>query len=186
MNILIAGDSFAADWSTKYDVQGWPNFIASQHTVTNVAQAGCGEYKILQQLKSQDLSKYDKIVVSHTSPYRIHVAKHPVHKNDILHYASDFIYADVVEHKLTDVQQYFEQYFDMTYAKDIHTLVCKEIDAITAPYNTLHITHSNWKGLYPFAGLLDFAKVNAKHPGFANHYSNKGNALVYKKLLASI
>ena len=28
MNILICGDSFAADWTVKYAGQGWPNLLA--------------------------------------------------------------------------------------------------------------------------------------------------------------
>ena len=186
MKILIAGDSFAADWSVKYDVQGWPNLLAKQFTVTNVAQAGCGEYKILQQLQHQNLNEYDTIIVSHTSPYRIHVAEHPIHKEDRLHYASDFIYSDVVEHQLIDVQQYFEKYFDTKYAKGIHTLVCKEIANLTATFNTVHITHSDWTDLYQFKDLLNFNNVHKKYKGFTNHYSIKGNNLVYKKLLSKI
>ena len=51
MKILICGDSFAADWTVKYPGQGWPNMLAEIHEVTNLAQAGCSEYKILKQLE---------------------------------------------------------------------------------------------------------------------------------------
>lgn len=182
MKILIAGDSFAADWSVKYDVTGWPNLLADQHEVTNVAQAGCGEYKILQQLKNQNLSEYDAIIVSHTSPYRLHVDEHPIHKNDPLHYNSDFIYADIVEHGLRDVEEFYKKYFDMEYARDIHRLICKEIDYVTLPYHPIHITHSDWSELYQFTKMIDFSKVNKKNSGFANHYSNAGNVAVFEEL----
>ena len=48
-NILIIGDSFAADWTVKYPtVVGWPNLLAKNYNVVNLAQAGAGEYKIYQ------------------------------------------------------------------------------------------------------------------------------------------
>ena len=56
MHLLIIGDSFAADWSVKYaDKKGWPNFLAEKYSVTNLAQAGCSEYKIKKQLDSVNL-----------------------------------------------------------------------------------------------------------------------------------
>ena len=48
--ILICGDSFAADWSKKYDGVGWVNMIENEHVVTNIAEAGVSEYKIYKQL----------------------------------------------------------------------------------------------------------------------------------------
>jgi hypothetical protein len=55
MNLLICGDSFAADWTVKYPGEGWPNLMSKIHNVTNLAQAGCGEYKVLKQLESVNL-----------------------------------------------------------------------------------------------------------------------------------
>jgi hypothetical protein len=119
MKIFIAGDSFAADWSIKYPtMQGWPNMLADIHTVTNAAEAGCGEYKILKQLTSHALADYDAIIVSHTSPYRIHTNFHPVHGKDKLHYNSDFIYEDCRAHKLKFMIEYFEK---MVGLKAMHT-----------------------------------------------------------------
>ena len=64
MKILICGDSFAADWTIKYpDKKGWPNLLAEHHNVINLAQAGCGEYKILLQLLSVDFTQFDQIIV---------------------------------------------------------------------------------------------------------------------------
>ena len=48
---------------------GWSK-LAKQHDVTNVAQAGVSEYKILKQLHNAELKDYDAIIVSHTSPSR--------------------------------------------------------------------------------------------------------------------
>ena len=47
MKILVAGDSFAAEWPGD---DGWVKLLAQSHEVTNVAQAGCGEYKIFKQI----------------------------------------------------------------------------------------------------------------------------------------
>jgi hypothetical protein len=92
MKILIAGDSFAADWKIKYNGNGWVNMLSEDYEVTNIAQAGVSEYKIYQQLIKHDTTKYDKIIISHTSAYRIPVVKHPIHSKDILHSNCDLIY----------------------------------------------------------------------------------------------
>ena len=102
MNILIVGDSFAADWTVKYKGIGWPNMLSKRHNVTNLAQAGCSEYKIYKQLLSVNLDDFDYIIASHTSPYRIYVTEHPVHSMDKLHNDCDLIYTDLKEHSKRD------------------------------------------------------------------------------------
>ena len=99
-NILIIGDSFAADWSTKYNnYLGWPNLLAQSHSVTNLAQAGVSEHKIYKQLCSvQDLSVYDVVIVAHTSPFRVPTKRHPMHSKDVLHKDADLIYSDIEYH----------------------------------------------------------------------------------------
>ena len=43
-----------------------PNPVNSvSHNVTNVAQAGVSEYKILKQIRNADLDNYDAVIVSH-------------------------------------------------------------------------------------------------------------------------
>jgi hypothetical protein len=58
--LLICGDSFAADWTVKVKEKGWVNLLAQDYKVTNLAQAGCSEYKILKQLQSVNLDKFDR------------------------------------------------------------------------------------------------------------------------------
>jgi isopropylmalate/homocitrate/citramalate synthase len=133
MKLLICGDSFAADWTVKYNDVGWPNMLANDYKITNLAQAGCGEYKIYKQLVSVNLDEYDAIIVSHTSPTRIYINSHPVHAHDLLHKNSDLIYADIVEHaksnkSLKPIVDYFENYFDLEYAMFVHTLLCEKIE----------------------------------------------------------
>lgn len=188
MKLLICGDSFASNWSGKYpDSLGWPLLLAEHFEVTNLAQAGCSEYKILLQLLSVDLTKFDRIIVSHTSPYRLYVKKHPVH-TDILHGNSDLIYSDVKEHSKTNknllpVVEYFEKYVDLDYMEFVHNLICQEIDQLTKPFRVVHCTHFEWDQLYLFSYMKNFKALNDQHPGLINHYNDTGNRLVYQALL---
>ena len=41
MKLLILGDSWQADWNVKHNTYpGWPNLLANEFDVTNIAQAG--------------------------------------------------------------------------------------------------------------------------------------------------
>ena len=188
MKLLICGDSFASDWTSKYpNSRGWPTQIANHFEVTNLAQAGCGEYKILLQLLSADLTQFDKILISHTSPYRLYVKQHPVH-TDALHSNSDLIYADIKEHsktnnRLLSIVDYFENYMDMDYMEFVHNLICQEIDKLTMPFPVLHCTHFSWDRLHEFTYMKNFKAINDQHPGLINHYSDAGNALIYQTVL---
>jgi len=189
MNLLICGDSFAADWTIKYPGQGWPNMLSQNFTVTNLAQAGCSEYKILKQLQSVDLTKFDKIIISHTSPYRVYVERHPVHFNDPLHKHCDLIYSDVKDHavdnkSLLPIVEYFEKYFDLEHARYMHTLVCKDIqELLPVGCNVLHISNIDWEELYIFPHMINFYHLFKTNPGNMNHFDTIGNQFVYKQIL---
>jgi hypothetical protein len=178
--LLIAGDSFAANWLSE--TAGWPNLITKDYDVTNVAQAGCSEYKIYKQLCSVDLNKFDHIIVSHTSPYRIYTKENPLHVNKPIHKDSCFIYSDVKEHKLSCVTEFFEKYFDMEYAEHVHNLLLKEIESMCLKH-TIHITSFEWNRLYKCKNWIDFNEVFASHRGKVNHYNDKGNHIVYDRLI---
>jgi hypothetical protein len=184
MKLLICGDSFAADWTVKFTGVGWPNLLSKNYQVTNLAQAGCSEYKIYQQLVSVNLTHFDRIIISHTSPYRIPVKEHPVHANDKLHKNSDLIYTDIKEHsktnkKLLPIVDFFEKYFDMDSAPFIHSLICKEIDHLTLSTPTLHLTNLNWENLYMFKNMLNFEFLFKTNRGILNHYDDEGNQIIY-------
>lgn len=181
--LLIAGDSFAADWQSN--IPGWPNLLANDYDITNIAQAGCSEYKIYKQLCSVNLEAFDHIIVSHTSPYRIYTKENPVHKNNPVHKDSCFIYSDVSEHKLSCVAEFFEKHFDTEYAEHVHNLLLKDIESMS-PKNTIHITSFVWDRLYKCINWIDFNKVFVSHRGIVNHYNNKGNYIVYNKLLKEL
>lgn len=178
--ILICGDSFAADWSVKYQGIGWPNMLENKYKVTNLAQAGCCEYKIYQQLISVNLNKFDKIIISHTSPYRLYVKQHPLHNKDPLHKNSDLIYSDIKDHKeLSSIIDYYENYFDLNYAEFIHNLICQKIDELTRHYPVIHITSFDWNNLYKFSNMISFEHIFKKYRGNINHYNEAGNQIVF-------
>lgn len=188
--LLICGDSFAADWTVKVKGVGWVNLLEQNYKVTNLAQAGCSEYKILKQLQSVDLNRYDLVLVSHTSPYRLYVREHPVHGKDTLHKNSCLLYSDVIEHlpkcpELKPVVEYFDKYFDIEYAEHMHNLLLQEIEEL-CPLRTLHIAHIEWKNLHVFENFINFKDVFTKHRGCMNHYTEIGNNIVYDKVLTNL
>ena len=128
MNVLILGDSWAADWSEQHsEYLGWPNIVAEQHTVTNIAQAGVSQYSICKQLQYYPGVNHDAVIISITSPYRIYTPQHPVHQTG-LHANSDLIYTDIEYHatenpdnkRLLSAKQFYEHHFDTQHAEFVH------------------------------------------------------------------
>ncbi len=193
MKILICGDSFSADWTKKYEGIGWPNMLEQKFEVMNLSQAGCSEYKIYLQLCSVDLQKYDVFLISHTSPNRIYVKKHPVHSNDPLHNNSDLIYQDILEHSktnksLSSIVDFYENYFDLEYFKFTHGLICQEIEKMLYDQGkpTLHLTHQPWNDLYQFSNMLQFENLFKSNKGLMNHYDFEGNTFVYNEIVKNL
>lgn len=189
-NILICGDSFAADWSVKYrDYPGWPVLLKQKYNVTNTAQAGCSEYKILKQLQSQDLSRYQCIIVVHTSPYRIPVETHPLHHSDVLHKDSDFIYLDIKnssDQSVECVTEYYEKYFWCEHAMFVHKCTLAEELNLLGSQMCLHLAMNSWDNLVEVDKLVDFSYVFENYSGTINHLSETGNNIVFQKLLELI
>ena len=166
MNILIIGDSFATKYNGEYC--GWAEMLEKDYIVTNLAQAGIGEYKILQQLKSVDPKKFDCVIVSHTSPYRIHTLYHPLHTQG-LHKDCDFIYEDV-KGRLPDVENFFTQYFDLDYA--IYIYQCMHGD-ITQRLKDCVVIDTEELGI---------KKLFSKHRGSVQHLTQEGNLIFFKRI----
>lgn len=186
--ILICGDSFAADWTVKYNGFGWPNLLAGKYQVTNLAQAGCSEYKIYKQLKSQDIDDYDVIIISHTSPNRIYVDHHPIHSEDPLHKNCDLIYTDIKEHvnnnpELQSIVDFYESYFNEEYAQFMHGLICEKIDHHTQNHRgvVIHMSNLFWDDLYQFPNMCKFNKLK-KNRGLMNHYNDRVNLRIFMQL----
>ena len=186
--ILICGDSFAADWTVKYEGFGWPNLLAKTYDVTNVAQAGCSEYKIYKQLMSQDIEDYDVVIISHTSPNRIYVDHHPIHSEDPLHKDCDLIYTDIKEHavinpELKSIVDFYESYFNEKYAVFVHNMICEKIDHHTRNHQgtVIHISNIDWDDLYQFPDMVVFSKLRKNH-GLMNHYNDRTNFKLFNTI----
>ena len=180
-NVLICGDSFAADWTKKYNGAGWVNMLCNDFNITNVAEAGVSEYKIYQQIKKQKIQDYDKVIISHTSAYRIPVETHPVHSKDTLHYNCDFIYSDIREHKdnpdVKCIVDLYEKYFHVDYAVFVHELIVKEINTLCP--NAINITFFNSFN----KDAVQFEDVFLENRGNMNHLNEKGNKIIYNKII---
>ena len=185
MNILIAGDSFATKSSTSN--LSWMELLAEQHQVTNLAQAGIGEYKIYKQLCSVDVNEFDLVIVSHTSPSRIHTNNHPIHKSGF-HKNCDLILTDLIEHlqpfntSLNTAKNFFKYHYDEEYQIDIYNLLRKQInDMICVPYISLsHIEIVNSLAIEKHN--INLSTLWADERGTINHYTEVGNRFVFKRI----
>jgi hypothetical protein len=193
--ILLIGDSFAADWSIKNrSFPGWPNLLAEKYAVTNLAQAGCSEYKILAQLNSvDDLDMYDIVLVCHTSLYRVYTRQHPIHYTDALHKNADLMLNDLVYHQsklknffnssLRSAVNIFEKHFDQPYLEDIYRLIREKINAILQ--NKKVIVINNFEHLREFCSeknVLDFSDEIKNNPGPVNHTTQEINLKIFHQL----
>ena len=189
MNILIAGDSFAADWTVKYpNKQGWPNMLSSAYNVLNVAEAGVSEYKILKQLEHiSDISIFDCVIVSHTCFSRVHTIRHPFLHNDPLHYNCDLILSDVYNKQKANESMkaawgYFKYHWDITYYRDIYNLFRDKIDKVVSDVsNVIHINNFE-----PLQTDISYRHLLADYSGDINHFTDKGNCIIYQDILNRI
>ena len=194
MNILIMGDSWAADWSSKHtDYPGWPNVIAEHTNTVNIAQAGVSQYSICKQLYMVEPEDYDKVIISITSPYRVFTYQHPVHKQG-LHAASDLIYTDIEHHakthknnpRLTSAKEYFEHHFDIDKALFDHKLYVEYCLQRLDPDKT--IVTSNIQDNDEFVigfNYLDGYDIWQSYPGKINHLSEEGNYLFADRIITT-
>lgn len=196
-NLLIIGDSFAADWTVKYQLLGWPNLLAQSYKVTNIAQAGVSEYKILKQIQSVDMSMYDCVIVSHTSANRIATRKHPIHCNDKLHHSADLIFTDIEYHasrlknifnnSLRTAKNFFTYHYDQEYQDTVYSLMRKEVNEIIG--STPCIVVSNLiidDKFITEKHYINIYKIQQEHPGLANHLDEAGNQMVFEQLTEKI
>lgn len=189
MKILIAGDSFATKSSTTNS--SWMELLGEQHQVTNLAQAGIGEYKIYKQLCSVDVNEFDLVIVSHTSPSRIHTNDHPIHKSGF-HKDCDLILTDLVGHfqpfntSLQTAKNFFKYHYDEEYQIDIYKLLRKQInDMILVPYISLsHVEIVS--SLAIEKNNIDLSSLWATERGTINHYTEIGNKFVFKRIIDEI
>lgn len=176
--ILICGDSFSSDWLSSSKV-GWVDLLGNDNQVVNKSQAGVSEYKIYQQLESQNLVQYDKVIVCHTSPYRFPIKEHPIHKDDIIHHSCDLIYSDVCEHQDNSVmktaKEFYENILDLDYLKFTHNLIVNKIFSFNP--NIIHITFFDY---YTDPKIFNLHYIFKEHRGKINHLTKEGNKVVYE------
>ncbi|MDC0002738.1 hypothetical protein OAP94_00985 [bacterium] len=195
LKILIAGDSFAAEWPGN---NGWAKLLAGkeqkikEHDVTNIAQAGVGEYKILDQLRGQTLDDYDAIIVSHTSLSRVHTRNHPLH-NEGLHKDCDLIWSDIEKRNtflnpsLKAAKGYFEHHYDDRYYQTIYSLLRKEINQLLQGKVYISMSHIEVARMFIYEDHhLDFSEWWSKNKGTENHYSKVGNQTVHKIIVDTL
>jgi hypothetical protein len=184
MNILIMGDSWAADWSKKYtEYAGWPELLADQHSVTNVAQAGVCQYSICKQFADVNPENFDRVIISITSPYRVYTPVHPVHHSDPLHSASDLIYTDLEHHvntgnqntRLLSAVKYFEHHFDTEQAEFSHKLYTDWCLSRLNPDTTIVTSLILNNDPDTEHQYIDGHGVWLAYPGKINHLSAEGN-----------
>jgi len=183
LKLAIFGDSFGVNDSFGDNI-GWTTLLSQIHQIDNFCQSGVGEYKILRSIQKCNLSKYDALIVTHTSPMRVHTLTNPLHQNTKHHKNCDIIFSDI-EHRTdefsTMAKQYFKFSFDTEYYVDVHNLICQQIHNYTKPFTTVHVTHFDYNGLYNFDNaLINMYTQWVNNKGSVNHYSKQGNQLVFE------
>lgn len=189
MKLLVAGDSFAAEWPGS---NGWPKLLKKDYEVTNIAQAGVSEYKILKQLQNITLDDYDVFIVSHTSPSRVHTPTHPLPRTD-LHKNCDLIYSDIENRfdlfnpSLRAAKGYFQHHYDDHYYQTIYSLLRKEIYTLLTKRKYLSLSHVEIAKYFIWEdNHLDFTDFWQANKGKENHYNEEGNQKICKIIVDNL
>jgi len=194
--IALLGDSFAAEYNA--DTPGWVDILAEEYSVNNVAQAGVGEYKILRQLKDLESTNpnwkklYNCVIVAHTSPFRVHTSKHPLHKKG-LHKDCDLIYSDLknrfdwFNESLATAKNWFVHHWDDDYQLGTYKLVREEIKRIIGDVPYLAIDHFGLSAnISTETNKLDFSDFWLLNRGNVNHYTVEANQTVAKAVIDKV
>lgn len=188
----MAGDSFVADWKEYYpDRYGWANMMSEVHEVTNVAQAGVGEYKIFKQIENQDISNYDFVIVSHGTPNRLHTKTHPIHHSGF-QINCDLFYNDIdrfswFNRKLAAAKGWFKYYFDDEYYEDIYILLRQQIKNLIPEEKYISTSHTRTRSKIILEDHnINFCEVFENYRGNANHYNEEGNRIVFDRIQEEI
>ena len=174
MKIFVFGDSFAAD------PVGWARMLKGE--ISNFAENGIGEYKIYKSL--QTFLNFDKAIVCHSSPWRVHTRTHPIHKKNPTRYNNDFMLNDVEYHSKNNkdmqvVNEYLKNYYDPEYQEDTYNLFVNELMKIK---NTIHVTFHDPEDTKQIGH--NFHAIYKEHPGEINHMSEEGNKIIAEKIEA--
>jgi hypothetical protein len=182
--LALFGDSFGVNKHTD-SIDSWISRLRAHFDTKNFCQCGVGQYKILKQIQSVDLSEFDQIIITHTAPTRVYVEHNPLHRDSQYHQHCDVIFADIENN--TDefsiaCRMYFKHLFDLEHAMDIHNLICEKIDQLVSGHQVIHMTHFDYRGLFQFRNMLNFHDLFLTNRGSVAHYDKFGNDEIYKKL----
>jgi len=165
--ILIAGDSFSAVYDNKSE---WWQLGDCK----NISQKGSSEFKILKSLQKENLSKYEKIIVCHTSPYRIYTEDNIINNgdrtngcyliNDLLHKKGDI---------KTAAKLYTKYFFNEEYVLWSYYKVMDEIKNLT---NSIHISFFNVQN------VISLRHIYEKNMGNICHMTPEGNKVVHEQI----
>jgi hypothetical protein len=184
--LLIVGDSFAASYPNQLN---WASRLNAR--VDNRAQAGVGQYKILQQLKSH-YQDHDRVLVVLTSELRVYIKNNPFYGTEHRHANADLIFADIESRRKDPwadrLLWWFGNVFDLDHARDINNLILAEI------HRLLEIKQCHWKavtffepypGQYDFGGRLEnLNDIWKDHPGSINHLGTPGHDIIVANINA--
>jgi len=191
--ILICGDSFSADFKHP---DSWVTFLSAEYLVDNLSCAGISEYKILQQLKSKvtQLDRYSTVIVSHTSPNRVHIKTHPVHSKSKTHFDADLIFSDTVYHHeqnpadivLETAKNYFVHIFDENYYQEIYYLIQEKIKTILGNRKVIHLDNFHVPNNIGLKNYTCLPKRLNLSDGHINHYDIKSNIRIFEFVKAQL
>lgn len=172
MKIFVFGDSFAAN------PKGWTKMLEGE--ISNFAENGIGEYKIYKS--AQTFLNFDKAIICHSSPWRVHTRKHPVHKNNPKRFNNDFMLNDVEYHSKINkdmqvVYEYLRNYYDPVYQEDTYRLLVSELMRMP---NTIHLTFHDPDDTKQIQH--NFNHIYKTHPGDINHMSEAGNKIIVEEV----
>jgi len=185
MKLAIFGDSFGVQKKNQ-PYPSWVDLLSQHFDIINYCECGVSEYKILKQLENANLDEFDKKLIVHTSATRIYVKHNPLHQSTEYYKNCDIILSDI-ENRNDEFSHscnlFFKHIFDLTYAIDIHNMICKTIDARCQDKNVIHTTHFDYSDLYQFPNMINFYDLFLKNRGDVNHYTKLGNHLIYQSLM---
>jgi hypothetical protein len=177
--VLVAGDSFASDW---YSGDEWWRQLP--YTVTNVAQAGASEYKILKSLAS--VREYDAVIIFHTSPTRIYAANgNLLHKNSDTHKNSCYVINDVLNKRgpIKRAMENFVKYFyNDDFANYMHVKICEDIVSKTHGIPTIHASGFNYSGIFEFDNFVSAQDLFETYRGKTCHLTTNGNRYLAERI----
>lgn len=176
--LLICGDSFSC-----HEKFSWAHKFSEIYNTTNLSAAGSSEYRIWKKVSNAKLTEVDKIIICHTSPYRIYTENFRFKYSNGRYSECDLIYSDV-ENKSTPeskmISWFFENVFSLDQAKLNHFLLVE--NCIKATPDALHITFFDVN----IPGVINLNQYWKKYPGTINHLSPAGNDLIFDILKNTI